>query len=61
MLREALRYVLIGLGFGLVWAVIMYQRNDHEFKPTCRAGDRVWCAGLIMWGLRRAVIALRNR
>ena len=46
MLREALRYVLIGLGFGLdLGGDCVHQWNDHEFKPTFRAGDRVWCGG----------------
>ena len=28
LLREALRYVTIGLGFGLIWAVIQYTNGS---------------------------------
>ena len=62
MLREALRYVLIGLGFGLIWAAIVYT-NGTITNLNQLAGPVIvfGLAGLIMWGLRRAVIALRNR
>lgn len=62
VLREAIRYVLIGLGFGLIWAVIQYTNgNVTDFNILAGPVIVFGAMGLVMWGIRRAVIALRNR
>ena len=60
--REAIRYVLIGLGFGLIWAAIQYA-NGNVTDLNILAGPVIvfGAMGLVMWGIRRVVIALRNR
>ena len=62
LLKEAFRYVVIGLAFGLIWAVIQYT-NGSITDFTVLAGPVIvfGAAGLLMWGFRRAVIALKNR
>lgn len=61
-LREALRYVAIGLGFGLIWAVIQYTNGQiTNFKTLGGLAITFGAAGLMMWGIRRAVIAIRAR
>ena len=61
MLREALRYVLIGLGFGLIWAIIQYTNGSiTDFKVLAGPVIVFGAAGLLMWGLRRAVIKMRG-
>ncbi|MGB0631182.1 MAG: hypothetical protein ACPGRZ_10850 [Alphaproteobacteria bacterium] len=62
LLREGLRYVTIGLAFGLIWAVIQYTNGSiTDFKILAGPVIVFGAAGLLMWGIRRAVIALRNR
>lgn len=59
--KEALRFVTIGLAFGLVWATMQYI-NGHIRDFTALAGPVVVCggAGLLMWGLRKLVQRLRQ-
>ena len=60
--REILRYVAIGLAFGLIWAAMQYANGQIRDVATLAGPVIVFgLAGLVMWGLRRAVIALRNR
>lgn len=61
-LKEALRFVTIGLAFGLVWAVMQYA-NGQIRDFTALAGPMIVFggAGLLMWVLRRAVVHFRNR
>ncbi len=62
LLREILRYVAIGLAFGLIWAAMQYANGQIRDIATLIGPVVVFgLAGLLMWGLRRAVIALRNR
>jgi hypothetical protein len=62
LIREALRYVTIGQGFGLIWAVIQYTNGSiTDLKVLAGPVIVFGAAGLLMWGLRRALIALRNR
>lgn len=60
--KEALRFMTIGLAFGLVWATMQYI-NGHIRDFTALAGPVVVCggAGLLMWALRRVLIRFRNR
>lgn len=60
--REALRFVTIGLAFGLVWATVQYINGQIRDFGTL-VGPIIVCgvAGLLMWALRRAVVYLRNR
>lgn len=61
-LREALRYMTIGLAFGLIWATMQYI-NGQMRDIAALAGPIVVCgaAGLLMWALRRAFVRFRNR
>ena len=59
---EIIRFVTIGLAFGLVWATVQYvngQIRDFEvlIGPVLAFGS----IGFVMWGLRQAVIYIRNR
>ena len=62
LLREAIRYVLIGLGFGLIWAIIQYTKGSITDLNVLAGPVIVFgVMGLGLWGIRRAVIALRDR
>ena len=62
LLREALRFVAIGLAFGLIWAVMQYTNGQIRDIGTLAGPVIVFgFAGLVMWGGRRLVIRLRNR
>lgn len=60
--REILRYVTIGLAFGLIWAVMQYA-NGQIRDITALIGPVLvfGVAGLLMWGLRRFLRSMRNR
>jgi hypothetical protein len=60
-LKEAMRFVTIGLAFGLVWATMQYI-NGHIRDFAALAGPVIAFggAGLLMWGLRRLVVYLRR-
>ena len=62
LFREFLRYVMIGLAFGLIWAAIQYTNGSiTDFKLLAGPVVVFGVAGILMWGLRRALITLRNR
>jgi hypothetical protein len=61
-LREIIRFVTIGLAFGLVWASVQLVNGQIRdisvlIGPVLAFG----AAGLVMWGLRQVVIYLRSR
>ena len=61
LIREAFRYVTIGLAFGLVWATVQYTNgNITDFKTLAGPVIVFGAAGFLMWGLRRALIRFRN-
>ena len=61
-LKEATRFVIIGLAFGLVWAAMQYI-NGQIRDITALIGPMIVFggAGLLMWALRRAVVHFRKR
>lgn len=61
-LREIVRFVTIGLAFGLVWATVQYVNGQiRDFSVLIGPVLVFGLAGLLMWGLRQAVIYFRNR
>ena len=61
-LQEAIRFVTIGLAFGLVWATVQYVNGQIRdlgilIGPVLAFGS----IGLVMWGLRQVVIYFKNR
>ena len=61
MLREALRYVIIGLAFGLIWATIQYANGQIRDVAALAGPVLVFgVAGLLMWGLRRLFVRIRG-
>lgn len=61
-LREIVRFVTIGLAFGLVWATVQYVNGQiRDFSVLIGPVLVFGVAGLLMWGLRQAVIYFRNR
>lgn len=61
-LREIIRFVTIGLAFGLVWATVQYV-NDQIRNFTVLIGPVLvfGVVGLLMWILRQAVVYIKNR
>ena len=60
--REIIRFVTIGLAFGLVWATVQYVNGQiRDFSVLIGPVLVFGLAGLLMWGLRQAVIYFRNR
>ena len=62
VVRDILRFVAIGLAFGLIWAAMQYANGQIRdigalFGPVVVFG----LAGFVMWALRQAVMRLRNR
>lgn len=59
---EILRFVAIGLLFGVVWAGMQYIKGDVT-DPVALAVPVIFFgfAGIVMWGLRRLVLTLRGR
>jgi hypothetical protein len=61
-LKEPLRFIIIGLAFGLIWAVMQYTNGQIRDIPAMIGPVLVFgCAGLLMWGLRKLVQRLRGR
>ena len=59
--REILRYVLIGLAFGLAWAVMQIANGQvRDFYALAGPVLVFGFAGIVMWCLRRVVRAIRN-
>ena len=60
--REIVRFVTIGLAFGLVWATVQYVNGQmRDFAVLIGPVLFFGAAGLVMWGLRQVVIYFRNR
>lgn len=61
-LREVIRFVTIGLAFGLVWATVQFVNGQiRDFTVLIGPVLVFGVAGLLMWTLRQAVIYFRNR
>lgn len=61
-LREIIRFVAIGLAFGLVWASVqMINGQIRDVSVLIGPVLAFGAAGLVMWGFRQVVIYLRNR
>lgn len=61
-LREVIRFVTIGLAFGLVWATVQFVNGQiRDFTVLIGPVLFFGIAGFLMWGLRQAVIRFRNR
>ena len=61
-LKELIRFVIIGLAFGLIWAIMQYTNGQIRDIPAMIGPILVFgCAGTLMWALRRAVVYFRNR
>jgi len=62
ILREVLRFVAIGLGFGFIWAAIQYANGQMRNIDALAAHVLVFgLAGFVMWVTRRIYLAIRNR
>ncbi len=60
--REAFRFVTIGLAFGAIWAAMQYVNGQVRDVAALIGPVIVFgCAGLLMWAIRRAVVYFRNR
>ena len=57
-----MRYILVGLAFGLAWAGMQYARGEIT-DPVALAGPVILFAvfGAILWGIRVIVLLLRGR
>jgi hypothetical protein len=61
-LREVIRFVTIGLAFGLVWATVQYVSGQiKDFAVLIGPVLAFGSIGLVMWGIRQVVIYFRNR
>ena len=61
-LKELIRFVIIGLAFGLIWAIMQYTNGQIRDIPAMIGPILVFgCAGILMWALRQAVVYFRNR
>jgi|MEHZ01.5.fsa_nt_MEHZ011334602.1_1 hypothetical protein len=61
-LREVIRFVTIGLAFGLVWATVQYVNGQiKDFAVLIGPVLAFGSIGLVMWGIRQVVIYFRNR
>ena len=59
--RDILRYVAIGLVFGLVWAVMQYLNGQiRDIAALAVPVVFFGLAGLLMWGLRQVFLRLRG-
>ena len=62
LLREGLRYLTIGLCFGLIWAVIQYTNGSITGLNALIGPVIIFGAsGLLLWGLRRVISLLRRQ
>ena len=57
-----MRYIAVGLAFGLVWATMQVVRGETS-EPAALAAAVVICTlfGAVLWGLRTLVLRLRRR
>lgn len=57
-----MRYIVIGLAFGLAWAMMQYTTGAIT-EPVKLAGPVLLCGafGALLWGARAAVLRLARR
>ncbi len=57
-----MRYILVGLAFGLAWAAMQVVRGETS-EPAVLAGAVLICGlfGALLWGLRSLALRLRRR
>ena len=56
------RYVLIGVGFGIIWAVVQYMNGQiQELKALVSPILIFGVVGAGMWCVRQLVTRIRNR
>ncbi len=57
-----MRYIVVGLAFGLAWAAMQIVRGDTD-EPVVLAAAVVICGlfGAMLWGIRFLVLRLRRR
>ncbi len=61
IVREILRYVLIGLAFGLVWAVMQIANGQvRDFYSLAGPVAVFGLASVAMWCIKRIVRTIRN-
>lgn len=59
--REILRFALIGVAFGLVWAAMQYINGQvRDISGLLGPIAAFGLAGVVMWGVRRIVRAFRG-
>ena len=55
------RYVLIGVGFGIIWAVVQYMNGQiQELNALVSPVIVFGVVGAIMWFIRQLVARIRN-
>ena len=57
-----MRYIVVGLAFGLAWAAMQVVRGDTS-EPIVLAAAVVICGlfGAVLWGIRSLVLRWRQR
>ena len=57
-----MRYIAVGLAFGLVWAVMQVVRGDTA-EPAMLVVAVIVCGlfGAVLWGIRSLALRLRRR
>ncbi len=57
-----MKYIVVGLVFGLVWAGVQWGR-DEVTEPVALAVPVIFCGafGAVLWGLRVLVLRLRGQ
>ena len=57
-----MRYIAVGLAFGLVWAGMTFVRDDTT-EPVVLAGAVTMCGlfGAVLWGVRTLLVRWRQR
>ncbi len=57
-----MRYIAVGLAFGLAWAAMQVVRGDTS-EPIVLAAAVVICGlfGAVLWGIRSLVLRWRQR
>ena len=57
-----MRYIAVGLAFGLVWAVMQVVRDDTT-EPAMLIVAVIVCGlfGAVLWGIRSLALRLRRR
>lgn len=57
-----MRYILIGIAFGMIWATLQWSREEIT-APAALLGPVLLCGifGALLWGVRTLVIRFRGR